>query len=544
MKEPKGTLCCSLENWRALGSNKMDPKVVRSKILRSVKIHGLALRSDASKYLCEVLSHLKKSDFEVWLERIIESVQKQPLESNVVNREVVEAAVNEINQDSEEDDDKFFNLIDAFSTPRFVYNSERSKFLVSNNASPSLHGSSKDKAEMFRERYYIVKQRTMRHELFTPASIASSGKTALKFELRTIEYLLGSSSVVDNVIVLGMLTQMKEGIFWLEDPTGVVKLDLEKTLFHTGMYTENCLVLAEGDYDDDILKVKALGFPPAESAAATRAQFGNINFFGGPSSSCVAVSEKLKQIEQENQETMFVFLSDVWLDQAKVMEKLKVLFGGYAEMPPALFVLCGNFCSKPYGSNYLSRMKEHFQDLSNLIAEFPSLLESSRFVFVPGPQDPGPGSILPRPPIPQSISEATREKVPFSMFTTNPCRIQYCTQEITVMREDIINKMSRNCLHLPSDSESVPMHYVKTIQSQAHFCPLPLHVRPIYWAYDSALRVYPLPDLIVCADKYDPYSIENNGCTILNPGSFPRSEFSFKVYWPSTKEVEDCKINE
>ena len=522
----------------------MDPKVVRSKIFSSFKLNGLSLRSDASKYLVEVLSHLNKSEFEIWLERVVESVQKQPLESTAIDKEIVEAAVQEINQNSEEDNDKVFNLIDAFNTPRFVYNSDRKKFLPSQNVKAALHGTAKDKADMFRERYNILRQRTMRHELFTPATVASAGQRASKFELKTIEFLLGSSSFIENVIVLGMLTQMKEGLFWLEDPTGVVKLDLEKALFHTGLYTENCFVLAEGDYDDGVLKITALGFPPAEPASVTRSHFGNINFFGGPANSCVAASEKLKQIEQESQETMFVLLSDVWLDQAKVMTKLRILFGGYAELPPALFVLCGNFCSKPYGSNYLSKMKELFQDLANLIAEFPPLLESSRFIFVPGPQDPGPGNILPRPPIPQSISEEVCQKVPFAMFTTSPCRIQYCTQEIMVIREDIINKMSRNCIHLPSDSESVPMHFIKTLQAQAHFCPLPLHVRPVYWAYDNALRIYPLPDMIICADKYDPYSIENNGCTFLNPGSFPRTEFSFKVYWPSTKEVEDCKIGE
>jgi DNA polymerase epsilon subunit 2 len=31
-----------------------------------------------------------------------------------------------------------------------------------------------------------------------------------------------------------------------------------------------------------------------------------------------------------------------------------------------------------------------------MLAEFPSLVENSRFVFVPGPRDPGPGQILPR----------------------------------------------------------------------------------------------------------------------------------------------------
>ena len=522
----------------------MEAKQVRSKIITGFKMNGLSLRSDASKYLVEALSPLKRSEVEIWLERIIESVQKQPLESTAIGRDIIESAVQEINQDSEEDNDKVFNLINAFSIPRLTYNADRKKFLPSTEKKPCLHGTAKDKADMFRDRYTILRQRTMRHELFMPATVASTNQKASKFELKSVEHLLGSSTSIENVIVLGMLTQMREGKYWLEDPTGVVELDMEKALFHTGLYTENCFVLAEGDYDDSVLKITALGFPPAEPSSVTRAHFGNINFFGGPSTTCVAVSEKLKMIEQDNQDAMFVFLSDVWLDHPKVMAKLRILFGGYAEMPPALFVLCGNFCSKPYGPNYLSIIKELFQDLGNLIMEFPPLLESSRFVFVPGPLDPGPGNILPRPSIPQSVTEDLREKVPFAMFATNPCRIQYCTQEIVILREDIINKMSRNCIHLPSDAESVPTHFVKTLVAQAHLSPLPLHVRPVYWAYDNALRVYPLPDLIVCADKYDPYDIDNSECIVLNPGSFPRGDFSFKVYWPSSREVEDCKISD
>lgn len=49
-----------------------------------------------------------------------------------------------------------------------------------------------------------------------------------------------------------------------------------------------------------------------------RACFGNLNFFGGTSSTSVKVSAKLKQLEQENEDAMFVFISDVWLDHLKV----------------------------------------------------------------------------------------------------------------------------------------------------------------------------------------------------------------------------------
>ena len=56
---------------------------------------------------------------------------------------------------------------------------------------------------------------------------------------------------------------------------------------------------------------------------------------------------------------------------------------------------------------------------------FPSIVESSRFLFVPGPQDPGPGNILPRPPISQFITEEIRNKIPFCEFLSNPCRLVF-----------------------------------------------------------------------------------------------------------------------
>ncbi|XP_073673292.1 DNA polymerase epsilon subunit 2 [Garra rufa] len=167
---------------------------------------------------------------------------------------------------------------------------------------------------------------------------------------------------------------------------------------------------------------------------------------------------------------------------------------------------------------------------------------SSRFVFVPGPEDPGPGTVLPRPPLAENITEEFRQRVPFSVFTTNPCRIQYCSQEMVVIREDLVNKMCRNCVRLPSSNLDIPSHFVKTILSQGHLTPLPLYVCPVYWAYDYSLRLYPLPDVVVFADKYDPFNVCNTDCLCINPGSFPRSGFSFKVYYPSNRTVEDSKL--
>ena len=57
----------------------------------------------------------------------------------------------------------------------------------------------------------------------------------------------------------------------------------------------------------------------------TRAFFGTLNFFGGPSETSIRTNTKLRQIEQENEDAMFIFLSDVWLDDVKVNETQIIL---------------------------------------------------------------------------------------------------------------------------------------------------------------------------------------------------------------------------
>lgn len=90
---------------------------------------------------------------------------------------------------------------------------------------------------------------------------------------------------------------------------------------------------------------------------------------------------------------------------------------------------------------------------------------------------------------------------------------------------------------------------------------------------DSSLALYPLPDLIVVGDPSKPFEIQHHGCTVVNTvrcfhkifaftyinnaflkeiefintfnffqGSFPKSKFTFKVYVPSSRIIEDSQI--
>ena len=42
---------------------------------------------------------------------------------------------------------------------------------------------------------------------------------------------------------------------------------------------------------------------------------------------------------------------------------------------------------------------------------------------------------------------------------------------------------------------------------------------PVYWAYDHALHLYPLPDLIVICDKFKSITDTIADCTVINPVS-------------------------
>lgn len=86
-------------------------------------------------------------------------------------------------------------------------------------------------------RYQLIHQRTVRHHLFAPSLTDTLGDMdengelrVKKFKLSPVEKLLCTSSRVDEAVVLGMLTQLKEGKFYLEDPTGAIQIDLSKAV--------------------------------------------------------------------------------------------------------------------------------------------------------------------------------------------------------------------------------------------------------------------------------------------------------------------------
>ncbi|BDA47706.1 DNA polymerase epsilon subunit 2 [Coccomyxa sp. Obi] len=452
-------------------------------------------------------------------------------------------------------------IISAFDTPKIRYDPIR-KVFYQLPGQPSLHGSAEEKVQMYLDRMYLLLQRLKRNRNFSRPAFAGIKADSRDFvELTELKALLGCVGQVR--FVMGCISQLQDGCYYLEDMSDSLPIDLSDAQTTSGFFTENCIVVAEGVLQHSgVFKVRALGFPPVEFRGESLQAAKNLNFFGGSVPSEEEVVEAAGALADDEADRI-VFLSDLWLDKPTTLDRLRVVLAGFEglERVPSMFVLLGNFQSfscNAASTNY-SAVKDNFAALAELISSFPRIKEQSRLVFVPGLGDAGPGAILPRPPLPDSLVGALREALPTAVFASNPCRIRHYNQEIVVFRDNLQNRMRKLCLLAPNDegtgaaasTDAAFEHLCATLLQQSHLCPVPLEAQPVYWSYDYALALYPLPDTLVLADPapcasfaFPPLPPDQAGaaCVCLNPGSFANGTFA--AYCPTTREVELCDVPE
>lgn len=430
---------------------------------------------------------------------------------------------------------------------------------------------------MFAQRYELVRQRMLRHDSFQPklltAGASSSRGNDATHALTPVESLLGRGGVK---YLLGMIVQVEESKYYLEDHTGQIPLDLSRaTLLTDGFVTENSIVLVEGEAIDGVLHVHNLGSPIVENRFDAIKTIGLQNTDIFDSIGSLSELEKLREQEiKHGQEGMFVVLSDVYLDSPAVMERIERMLAGYSTfIPLPIFVLMGNFTSRPLSAGMSTKsMMGCYEDLANVICKFPIVASEGRFILIPGPNDPGAGGVLPRGPIPNFFASELKKRVRHVTLASNPCRIRYFSKELVFFRDDLVGKMRRHCLLDPREDEDgdnedigvgaspkseasvgqrqLTRHAIKTVFDQGHLSPLPLSASPIFWQYDHALRLYPFPDALIVGDAVDQYYENYKECDAINPGPFSNG-FNFVVYHPigeikglrAKSDVEFCEID-
>ena len=122
---------------------------------------------------------------------------------------------------------------------------------------------------------------------------------------------------------------VEDGRFHMEDLTGTVRVDLTACERSAGLFTENCVVIAEGEVrQDGVFEVIELMFPPSEVAEATRNATNALDF-SAPGTFYDRTSWRSSRGRSKNVRVRCFVLSDVWLDQQRTFDRLEKMFDVY-----------------------------------------------------------------------------------------------------------------------------------------------------------------------------------------------------------------------
>lgn len=166
-----------------------------------------------------------------------------------------------------------------------------------------------------------------------------------------------------NVKILGKLSRHQGG-YGVEDPTGIVKISLKEVIFGSGLYFEGGIFVFSGVYRNGIFDVKNLNLPHLKPIP----QIAKI------------------QSQSFSSKEGIVFLSDVWLDDEKVMAKLHMILEGFTDV--YAIVLCGSFVSPSVSVFDVPKtLEDGLRHFVNIIKFFGEKYRNTRIVIVPHAED-------------------------------------------------------------------------------------------------------------------------------------------------------------
>lgn len=127
----------------------------RQKINKAFKVRGLSIQSQAVDALLNVLQREDASSFDTMLHEIIDEVKGRLMSSDsagpqlVVTKTILADVVAEWSRNSDDVVDEALQLLDAFDTPRLVFNSLKKEFKLNplslEDGKPSFFGQATDK---------------------------------------------------------------------------------------------------------------------------------------------------------------------------------------------------------------------------------------------------------------------------------------------------------------------------------------------------------------------------------------------------------------
>ncbi|KAK8069136.1 DNA polymerase alpha/epsilon subunit B [Apiospora phragmitis] len=325
-------------------------------------------------------------------------------------------------------------------------------------------------------------------------------------------------------MLLGLLSISPTGALTINDLTGAISLDVAHAVSipeDSAWFTPGMVVLVDGIYEEEEestgkglggsngiggiiggrFQCFFIGQPPCEKRKVTLGVsgpggdqdhtigggFGWIDFLGVGSER--AVGQKMRRLERRMLQPAtpdsdrpsrgrIIILGEFNLDQPRALQALHKILTIYSTEPegssPMTFVLTGNFTQHAImagggASGGSVEYKEYFDSLASVVSEFPTLLQSSTFVFVPGDNDGWASSFsagaavpLPRKAVPEMFTSRIRRAIASAnseggvkhggeaIWTTNPARLSVFgpAHEMVLFRDDMSARLRRTAVRL------------------------------------------------------------------------------------------------
>lgn len=530
-------------------------------ILDLAKTHQVQLHPQAVKHLIEVVAAISDEDEQLHtLRSIFSAVHDECSQDRTITAEKMAKCIAFHSNASTS-----ASSVGRTNHHQVVRLQEIPSLFVDESNAGSLHLALSSEApvsrmQTLRQRHCLALQRCFRSGLFRKNINAGAEGVKPLLAISSLEGISGTQ----EICVLGMLVRNSgTSVVTLEDTKSAVELDLSGLVAKPVGYICNMSsVVVTGFWTGSKLCVKRLAFPPTEPRVKTLPSLGGIDTFGlAPSD-----PQRARMVEQQMLNSVCCLLAHIHLDNPRCMSALATFFREFEPRPPEAlvqmtFVLVGDFISQPstlgdighLGDN--DRRKSYSTLLDGLasviLQNAPSVATHSMFIVVPGPNDPtGITGALPQLPLAAELVSPLTAKLKTVILAPNPCRLRFLTQEIVICRKDFYHEMQSAAWDWPqvpvdaNEEESeisslsprtTPLQFelvCKTVADQAHLAPTE---RNVLWRFDSALRMVPLPHVVILCDRTEQWHCQYKGTNFLNPGSFT-SGGTFLWYTPCDGE--------
>jgi len=475
----------------------------------------------------------KNDNPEETLKRLLKQILKSSPVDNIVDKTLIEREISTFKK-SLSPSHHVFGYQSAFEYPRFVFDSSN-RTLIPSNEEKSTIGTANDKCNSIISRYKIVKQSLLHTSLFKSSSVHFAINSDQKLSITSITSLISKED--SNVIVLGLL-DLDGDTLTIEDDTGIVNLDISGLQQAIGIFSVGSVVLVNGDYRDKTVYATIIGHPPSTQISDFFANFWRLPTDPyGWNLSKNSMTELHELLETQHSSSLILVFSDVWIDIPSVLDNFNHVLSQFDKSPPNMIIISGSFTSKPYSINQLGDFQRLFSRFCDKIFLHSEIKKFTQFVFIPSLVDIASPKVYPRPSFPDSIQKI----FPEAKFLSNPCRIRFMDQTITIFRDDIMKRVC-SCAVIPVSDEDVHINLVTTLLNQRHMCPIDQAHAPISWSYDFSFNLFPPPDALILCDSCFPWKANVNDVCSMNPGQFGNGG-TYGLYYPYQKETNIQKIN-